>query len=454
MRITQKVIYNGKEKKMKVSKYNSLFEIDGLTLGYNSLTNALVELDKKEAARFKSLLNGSLSPDLLEKEEGWIRGGFIHDDSIDELDQIKLRLYKSRYSNNMLGLTIAPTLSCNFRCIYCYEKSSELEAEMSQEVQDRIIAFISAQANHIDTLAISWYGGEPLLAMNTIRALTERFRIICSEHNILYSAGMVTNGYLLNTEIAQELKALSIEHIQVTLDGLRKIHDTRRPLLGGHGTYNKIIENVIQSSKIIPISLRVNLDKKNINYNMDFFNELEKMGIKDRVYVYPGWVLDANSCYDCSSCLSLPEYSEERLIMARELAKRGFNMGGLFEYPRPLANICCADSIGGYVIAPNGDMYSCWGDIGITQHRIGSLLNSISNHSLRRNAFLLYDPTLDEECRDCRYLPICMGGCPKRRLEKDAERCTHFKYGLEKYLSFTAERILNERNQKQKITDL
>ena len=51
-------------------------------------------------------------------------GGYILRDDIDELELISLNLLQSRYSTSGLGLTIAPTSDCNFRCIYCYEKES------------------------------------------------------------------------------------------------------------------------------------------------------------------------------------------------------------------------------------------------------------------------------------------------------------------------------------------
>ncbi len=45
----------------------------------------------------------------------------------------------------------------------------------------------------------------------------------------------------------------------------------------------------------------------------------------------------------------------------------------------------------------------------------------------------------DPVCRDCSFLPICRGGCPKRRYEnkyegKQNDCCTPFKGRIEDYL--------------------
>lgn len=61
---------------------------------------------------------------------------------------------------------------------------------------------------------------------------------------------MVTNGYLLTDDKARMLRELGIRHLQITLDGSKKTHDSRRFLLGGKPTYDTIINNLENLLKV------------------------------------------------------------------------------------------------------------------------------------------------------------------------------------------------------------
>lgn len=52
--------------------------------------------------------------------------------------------------------------------------------------------------------------------------------------------------------------------------------------------------------------------------------------------------------------------------------------------------------------------------------------------------YLLYDATTDSNCSECKYLPICMGGCPFKRINKTS-RCPAIKHGLEAYMNVIPE---------------
>ncbi len=49
--------------------------------------------------------------------------------------------------------------------------------------------------------------------------------------------------------------------------------------------------------------------------------------------------------------------------------------------------------------------------------------------------YLLYDVTIDPNCKDCKIIPICMGGCFNHRINTGWNRCSKFKYDLEEILN-------------------
>ena len=105
---------------MKASLYNHSFHLpDDTFLIFNFYTLTLIALQLPESNIAEEILNhpntcsskrsSSLKKLLIEK-------GFIINDSIDELELLRISNYKTRAQQNHMGLTIVPTLSCNFQC--------------------------------------------------------------------------------------------------------------------------------------------------------------------------------------------------------------------------------------------------------------------------------------------------------------------------------------------------
>ncbi len=60
--------------------------------------------------------------------------------------------------------------------------------------------------------------------------------------------------------------------------------------------------------------------------------------------------------------------------------------------------------------------------------------------------YMLYDPTEDEECGRCKFMPICMGGCPHSRIENN-QLCEQYRYNIGEYMQAYAEEMLDERRE-------
>lgn len=70
-------------------------------------------------------------------------------------------------------ITICPTLACNFECPYCFEDRGR--GKMAPEIQDDIVRLAERMldASKAKKLAITWFGGEPLMATDVIEALSK-----------------------------------------------------------------------------------------------------------------------------------------------------------------------------------------------------------------------------------------------------------------------------------------
>ena len=87
----------------------------------NSFHSSLVLLTKEDYQEYLCALGTDPGEEPSPVVDELIKNGFLVQEDCDELAIIRHRMYKSRYNTGALGLTIAPTTCCNFRCVYCYE---------------------------------------------------------------------------------------------------------------------------------------------------------------------------------------------------------------------------------------------------------------------------------------------------------------------------------------------
>lgn len=437
---------------IKASNYNFFFpskkEI-GKLIAYNAMSNSLALIEEEKYKEYVDFLENKSNI----KDENLIsdlkKGSFIIDDNVDEKSILRFNMYNSRFDKRSFDLTIAPTSDCNFRCIYCYEKKAIKDQYMTRETERSIINWLKNKTKTIESFSVTWYGGEPLLAMDTIERLSKEFIDICTQNNLFFSSSIITNGYLLTNEILNKLKECKVTFMQVTVDGTEEYHNKRRPLKDGKPTFKTIINNLskLKDNLIEKTSLRVNVDTTNHAKVEDIINILKEKKLEDKVSPYIGLVCNSNDCYLTEKCMSNEEYS--RAVMSFEdKLKKETKFNELRTYPVRVANSCGSDSINTYVVDSNGDLYKCWDDIGNKKTSIGNVnnLDCIEANETFLD-YMLYDPTEDDKCKECKYLPICMGGCPFKRINNNMDRCLYIKEHFETYF----ERWVEQLRQNQKV---
>ncbi len=414
---------------MKPSCYNLLTpEESGGAVIFNTRSGCMAQLDQQHYAAFQAFEARGQEPGDEEFRKELLACGFSIEDEENELEAIRLELFRNRFSTSTLSLTIAPTQECNFRCVYCYEKDQLRRQMMDRETRDKILEYVSGMMGQIRRLHIEWYGGEPLLARKTIQDLSDAFLRLCEERHVAYSADMITNGSLLDEKAIQLLNDCKVGQIQVTLDGSRESHDSRRRLKGGGGSFDRIMHNLRLCKERYrgSIALRMNIDRNNLAEIEKVQSILNENGLERTVFLYLGHVTNENGTCADGSCLDSCEFAQEKLefLLGQKDGGQRFRNG----VPRPISNCCGADYEMAWVVGPDGKMYRCLQDIGIPDRVVGDIHSpdTLSNSALYF-AFLLYDPTRDPECGGCKFLPLCMGGrCPRARINghRDCEMIT------------------------------
>lgn len=322
------------------------------------------------------------------------------------LSKIKFAQYHN--SNQKLNITLATTLRCNFSCPYCFEIKNKRPSMRKDDLFFLTKYFINYYKQDNKQLDITWYGGEPLIDIKSIKYLTEKL----NKENVKYSSEILTNGYLLNNNTIKEIQKINLKQIQITLDGPKNCHNTYRFLTNSDdvkiGTYKTILtnlKNLLNQNLTFQIVLRINCTKENVDQIYSFLECPYFLSLdKNKFKIYFGQIdsFDRKKYYNKIKNLN-KKFLElnYKVIYTRLDSLREFSCSALKD------NDLC--------IGPNLELYECYSDFGHKDRIIGNLKKpgSIKIKSQYRNAILL------NKCRTCEILPICYAeSCPYRLKNK------------------------------------
>jgi uncharacterized protein len=215
------------------------------------------------------------------------------------------------------------------------------------------------------------------------------------------------------------------------------VHDERRPLVGGGGTYERIVRNLQEIVDLVPIQLRINVDQRNAMNALEVVEHLQELGIAGKMRMYLAMVTgDSEVCGNIQEmCYDSQEFAHTELEVYREAARRGLP---LQKYPsRVVGAFCSAERLHGYVIEPGGQIFKCWHEVTMHPDRaIGSVLDKDQQPFQKQNEdfWLKWDALEKPGCRSCSALPLCHGGCPLEAMEQnhpDHGSCDPYKHHLE-----------------------
>jgi uncharacterized protein len=81
------------------------------------------------------------------------------------------------------------------------------------------------------------------------------------------------------------------------------------------------------------------------------------------------------------------------------------------------------------IVGSRGELYKCTETVGDPAEVIGNLADWPRTND-RLSKWLAYDPFSDDDCRSCRALPVCMGGCAYHSMDPRLHdtRCSTFRF--------------------------
>jgi uncharacterized protein len=368
-----------------------------------------------------------------------------------EYDRRSLERYMHDVKNSTgeLNVTLLTTLQCNFACDYCFQGDhgdyNKFADKMSLETAGRIAQWIEQELDRVrpEKLVITFFGGEPLLNLPVMYMLAERLWHASQDRGVPMVTSIITNGLLLTEDVVDRLTPYGLKGVKITLDGDRDTHNRLRPLRGGQGTFDRIVENLRKIKDKCGIAIGGNFDESSVDSypalldflkEQEFADQLVKVNFKPIVRnpepdvalgfgatgmlpLIPvgadgqlskplnGTCMTAAGAGGGSTCDSCNFVEETMTFLRDETIKRGFpTPDGVHNGP------CHVHLSHAHTIGPDGSLYACPGFTGEKAKSIGHIDHRLD--PLRQAALDEFDRLSPwKECGDCAFIPVCAGGC-------------------------------------------
>jgi len=317
---------------------------------------------------------------------------------------------------------------CNVNCGYCYYLNADSRGENARMSDALLEAFIRGyiEASPGPVAPFTWHGGEPTLAgLDFYRLAVELQKRYLPEGFKIWN-NLQTNGTLLDEEWAAFLAENRFD-VGLSVDGTRELHDRYRKYRGGGATYERAVAAVRRlQARGIQADLLCTVTSAAAKEPLAVYRALRQLGT--------GWIqfipivrktggggLSPESVGGEEYGRFLCEIFDEWLL--NDLGKtevQVFAETAMVRSGRAAALCWMAPTCGRVLIVErDGGVYAC--DHYVTpERRLGDItasdLASLVDSPPQRRFGGDKRGALPKQCRECEFLSLCNGGCPKDRL--------------------------------------
>ncbi len=315
-------------------------------------------------------------------------------------------------------------------CIYCFE-NHDVSLHMTDESERLIIRFFEMNINKYKSVKITWFGGEPLLEIDRVLRIMKAVNQLGKKYHVPVLASMITNGYLLDVNTFRKLLDNKVRFFEITIDGDKEQHDSLRFLANNSGTYDKIVNNLIEIQRNVPnncynIVIRTNVNKKSQARYVEFIENIKSLLNHDRRFQFQKGII---SDWGGDSVKVL----DQELLGKEEYTIDGVDSSKYSVLAKDLGQLrCYAGKYHGFVITHDARIQKC-AKVGYNASDMDEKrINDIG--FIRKNGSMYIDETkcaqflelseMEETCEMCTWLPICIASrCPITKVKKRKNDC-------------------------------
>ena len=345
---------------------------------YNSLTGAIVKIEDYEKDRPELIRRWFMSPK-----------NFDLQSMMYQLRQEKL--IRSNSNSGIKKYTIFTTMKCNAACPYCFQHGGN-EDTMNIKTANDVADYIIGNWNKQDQIAITWFGGEPLVNKEVINVISEKLR----KSNVYYRSSISSNGDLFPSVTDGELYLWNLKTVQFTIDIPGESYDALKGL--PNGAYERLKDTAKRLGEHdILMQIRVHYHP---NLGLDTAKQIvdDFKGIKN-VRMYPAMIYDlGRTKEDYDSLLALDSYMIESKVL------------DFHPYMPQRPVYCMGDNPSTRCIRVDGSFTAC--EHYFEGERRGSIYEKIEDLDLIKK--WTGKRKYDIKCYDCPLFPNCelLSNCP------------------------------------------
>lgn len=251
--------FNEKKKNGDFSRLGKLFRTEKQQYMYDLGTGKVVQCTEEEFLILENIFanNGLKHYEDILLEEGRLEEALVGlENSINTENLLmapKLKGFIGPYNdvefaigNKVQQITLDLTQKCNLKCNYCINGESFHRANENGTAKDMPIETAKAAIDYLflhadDSIAVTFYGGEPLLKFDLLKELVEYSKRKNEDAGKTLTFSMTTNLVLMTKEIAQYFASVGGFGILCSLDGPEQIHDEHRVMRDGNGSFKRAL---------------------------------------------------------------------------------------------------------------------------------------------------------------------------------------------------------------------
>ena len=420
---------------LKYSNYNIDFEDEGEIVVFNLLSSSVIKLTNDKFEALKSL---NLSQVFSDEEVSLLLDmGFITErDEYGFICESRKKYYDKQEQTDF-HLTILTTSDCNARCYYCYERGVKKQP-MTFAVAQQVYNHILENRNGKD-VCLHWFGGEPLYNAEVIDYICGKLK----EEGIKYSSNMITNGFLIGENKSKIINSWNLQRVQITIDAVgEEYNKIKNFIYKGVDAFETVINNIeLLLNNDVYVAIRINYDPNKIENAKNTLKYIhKKFGNHSKLNVYCAWIEDDK--------ILRPQQWIDTTHPIVELYSMLIDFGYITRLEdlaiRPRLLNCGIHWKDFAVINVDGQLFKCQAAImNENQSSFGSIYDGVTKVENKR----IWESTdfPYEECRECRCLPICQGGCKFKAINNQKDYvCTNIKTCVEEVVKLFYYKILKE----------
>lgn len=311
---------------------------------------------------------------------------------------------------------------CNLRCQYCFASTGDFGTGrkiMPFEVAKKAIDFVISRSGKRRNIEVDFFGGEPLMAWDTVKQTIDYARSIEEEHGKKFRFTITTNGLLLDDEKIDYINA-NMDNVVLSLDGRPSVNDEMRKTVSGAGSYDIIVPKfqklVEKRDPKLDYYARGTFTGKNLDFAEDVVHIADE-GF-DRLSVEPVAAEDGCGYELTEADLDKIHAEYDRLTDIMEARRKEGKPFHFFHFMVDLnQGPCVVKRLRGcgagyeYVaVTPEGDIYPCHQFVGDEAFKQGSVLDGSFDMDIAHK-FASMNIYTREKCGDCWAKFYCSGGC-------------------------------------------